>query len=208
MILWIVLTVLVAVTVAILTVPLVRRYDARPSGSAAMLSVLADQLADIDTQQRAGTISAPEADALRIETKRRLLVETVAERPARALGSGALGQIAVAVAVLVTLGGTLLYSRLGSPETPIAPGEVAVVAEFEHRPGPRRGGTRRSRRTADDRRDRSQAEDQPRRSRRLAPARCGALFARTVRRGWRRLWARRRRLLRRAAISSRRSAKH
>jgi cytochrome c-type biogenesis protein CcmH len=136
MILWIVLTVLVAVTVAILTVPLVRRYDARPSGSAAMLSVLADQLADIDTQQRAGTISAPEADALRIETKRRLLVETVAERPARALGSGALGQIAVAVAVLVTLGGTLLYSRLGSPETPIDPAQLAAVAESSTAPAP------------------------------------------------------------------------
>jgi len=118
-ILWIILTSIVAGSVAILTVPLVRRYDARPLGSAAMRSVLTDQLADIDNQQRAGTVSPPEAEALRIETKRRLLMDTVEERPPRALGSGALGQIAVAVAVLVTLGGTLLYSRLGSPETPI-----------------------------------------------------------------------------------------
>ncbi len=127
MTLWIILTLIVALSVAVLTVPLVRRYDARPTGDAASRRVLADQLADIDAQARAGTVSAAEAEALRVETKRRLLSETAADRPARALGSGALGQIAVAVAVLVTLGGTLLYSRLGSPETEMA-GDAAPAA--------------------------------------------------------------------------------
>ena len=128
MLLWIVLTVIVAAVVAVLTVPLVRRYDARPTGSAAARQVLVDQLADIDAQERNGTVSATEAAALRVETKRRLLIETVGERAARPLGSGALGQIAVAVAVLVTLGGTLLYSRLGTPETPVAAAPVQAAA--------------------------------------------------------------------------------
>ncbi len=134
MLIWIILTLIVAVVVAVLTVPLVRRYDARPTGEGAARQVLVDQLADIDAQERAGTVNAVEAAALRIETKRRLLVESVGERPARPLGTGALGQIAVAVAVLVTLGGTLLYSRLGSPEGPAAalpeaaPAVAAVAA--------------------------------------------------------------------------------
>jgi cytochrome c-type biogenesis protein CcmH len=128
MLLWIILTLIVAIVVVVLTVPLVRRYDARPTGEGAARQVLVDQLADIDAQERAGTVNAVEAAALRVETKRRLLVESVGERPARPLGTGALGQIAVAVAVLVTLGGTLLYSRLGTPETSVVPPSVPASA--------------------------------------------------------------------------------
>ncbi len=128
MLIWIVLTLIVAVVVAVLTVPLVRRYDAAPTGETAARRVLIDQLADINAQEQAGTVGSDEAAALRTETKRRLLTETVGETPARPLGSGALGQIAVAVAVLVTLGGTLLYSRLGTPETPGTPPASGPVA--------------------------------------------------------------------------------
>ena len=128
MLIWIILTLIVAVVVAVLTVPLVRRYDARPTGAGAARQVLVDQLADIDAQEAAGTVNAVEAAALRVETKRRLLVESVGERPARPLGTGALGQIAVAVAVLVTLGGTLLYSRLGTPDAPVAAPPAAPAA--------------------------------------------------------------------------------
>ena len=128
MLIWIILTLIVAVVVAVLTVPLVRRYDVRPTGAGAARQVLVDQLADIDAQEAAGTVNAVEAAALRVETKRRLLVESVGERPARPLGTGALGQIAVAVAVLVTLGGTLLYSRLGTPDAPVAAPPAAPAA--------------------------------------------------------------------------------
>lgn len=134
MTLWIVLTIMVAVAVAVLTVPLVRRYDARATEDGATRAVLARQLADIDGQAAAGAIAPAEADALRIEAKRRLLVEGArAERVARPLGAGSLGQLAVGLAVVVTLGGTLLYARLGSPERDAAPltpppGAVASTA--------------------------------------------------------------------------------
>lgn len=134
MTLWLILTLIVAVTVAVLTIPLVRRYDAADRSGDIARRVLADQLTLVDAQAAAGTIAPDEADALRTETKRRLLVETVAEARARPVGSNALGQIAIAVAVLVTLGGTLLYSRLGAPEAAAPSADVAAAATLATAP--------------------------------------------------------------------------
>lgn len=129
MTLWIVLTSLVAVCAVVLTVPLVRRWQTQDDPEAETLIALRDQLADIGAQERGGVVGAGEADALRTEVKRRILVEGPARTaPARPLGTGALGRIAAGTAIAVALGGTLLYAKLGSPGVPDA-GTVAPQAD-------------------------------------------------------------------------------
>ena len=99
MLLWAVLTVIVGVVVAAGTIPLVRRHEARVTNRGAAAQSLADSLADIDAQAAAGAIDANEAEALRIEAKRRMLgAARVADRPARPLGTAALGRLAIGLA--------------------------------------------------------------------------------------------------------------
>ena len=70
MILWALLTLMIAVTVAGLTVPLVRRADARPARGTT-LGVLKDQLRDLDAQE------GPDADGwVRLMRARIVLGET------------------------------------------------------------------------------------------------------------------------------------
>lgn len=130
MTLWIVLTLLVALGVAAMTVPLVARYQDRSAEPSAARAVYRQQLAEIDGQQAGGAVSAEEAEALRVEAKRRLLAEDrYAETAARPLGQRALGRLALGVAAVVALGSTLLYSQLGDPtvqsRAPVSTGAAA-----------------------------------------------------------------------------------
>lgn len=78
------LTTLVALVAVALTIPLVRRFQARGRDADPTLAVLADELAEIDAQVARGAIAPAEADALRTEVKRRMLAEArVADAPAR-----------------------------------------------------------------------------------------------------------------------------
>ena len=61
MILWILLTVMIALAAAGLTIPLVRRYDQRPQ--ARTVDILKGQLGEVDAQVAAKLIAAGEADA-------------------------------------------------------------------------------------------------------------------------------------------------
>ncbi len=81
MMLWIILTVMIALAAVGLTIPLVRRYEQRP-GRAKTLDILKGQLAELDTQQAGKLIAQPEAEALRAEIKRRILAEDRANREA------------------------------------------------------------------------------------------------------------------------------
>ena len=72
MILWMILTLMVAIAAVGLTIPLVRRYDARPARGG-VVEVLKAQLGEIDDQGAAGVVTPVEADGLRVEVKRRLL---------------------------------------------------------------------------------------------------------------------------------------
>jgi len=65
MTLWIILTVMVALAVLGVAIPLVRRYEAAADSRSATLAVLKDQLGEIDGQEKAGTASPAEAEALR-----------------------------------------------------------------------------------------------------------------------------------------------
>lgn len=122
MTLWIILTLMVAIAAVGVAIPLVRRYEARAEGASATLTVLKDQLADIDAQERAGTASAAEAEALRTELRRRLLAEArEATAQARPFGAQSLGRFAFGMAAIVALAATGLYAMMGRPDLGGAP---------------------------------------------------------------------------------------
>jgi cytochrome c-type biogenesis protein CcmH len=111
-----------ALVAAMLTIPLVRRQEARVDARAATLAVLKDQLADVDVQLAAGTIPPADAEGLRIEIKRRMLAAGhLADDVARPFASRALSGVAVGLAVMVALAAAALYSSMGQPQ--LASGE-------------------------------------------------------------------------------------
>ena len=137
MTLWIVLTVLIAAACTALAIPLVRRYDARRDPDA--LSVLLQQIDEIDAQEKAGTLAAAEAEPLRTELKRRILTEgRSAEKAARPFASNVRAALAVTLAVAMSAAAVLLYARLGNPElattTAGAAPDVATTADGQQAP--------------------------------------------------------------------------
>jgi cytochrome c-type biogenesis protein CcmH len=129
MILWIVLTVMIALAVVGLAIPLIRPggvLDRRTTSA----EVLKAQLADLDRQAEAGTAPAEDIAALRLETERRALTEGVEVVPdRRPLGEKALMRLALGLAAVVALGGAGLYAVLGSPDLPGAgPRDASTAA--------------------------------------------------------------------------------
>jgi cytochrome c-type biogenesis protein CcmH len=122
MILWMVLTVMAAVVAALLTLSLVRRHDARTEGREASLTVLADQLRELDEQAATGLVAPAEAEGMRTEIKRRMLA-VERSRPAthRPLGNEVLGRIAVGGAALVVLAAVGIYGLIGRPDLGVTP---------------------------------------------------------------------------------------
>lgn len=125
MILWILLTLMVAVAVAGLTVPLVRRAETRP-GRGTTLGVLKEQLRDLDTQGAAN----PETEGLRTEVKRRILAEGREEAaPSKPLADKTLLRLALGLAAVVALAATGLYAAMGRPD--LADGAPTAAASPE-----------------------------------------------------------------------------
>ena len=130
MTLWIILTLMVAIAAAVLTIPLVRRHEARADARTATLAVLRDQLADVDVQLAAGVLPPADAEGLRIEIKRRMLAAGhIPEEARAALSSRTLSGVAIGLAALVALAGGALYATMGKPglggiAVPVAPGSA------------------------------------------------------------------------------------
>ena len=129
MILWIVLTLMIALAVVGLAIPLIRPggvLDRRTTSA----GVLKAQLADLDRQAEAGTAPAEDIAALRLEVERRALAEGVETAPTgRPLGEKALIRLALGLAAVVALGGAGVYALLGRPDLPGAgPRSTAMAA--------------------------------------------------------------------------------
>jgi cytochrome c-type biogenesis protein CcmH len=116
MILWMILTVMVALAVCGLTIPLVRRYEQRPDKADA-LDILKAQLTDVDAQLANKMIGESEADSLRAEIRRRILVES-REKPqvARPIPTSAMPWVALGLVAIVALSATAIYAMMGHPE--------------------------------------------------------------------------------------------
>lgn len=121
MILWIILTLMIALAVVGLAIPLIRPggvLDRR--GSTA--EVLKAQLGDLDRQAEAGLTPPEDIAGLRVEIERRALAEGFEEvRPARPLGEKGLIRLTLGLAAVVALGGAGLYAVLGRPDLPSGP---------------------------------------------------------------------------------------
>jgi cytochrome c-type biogenesis protein CcmH len=116
MMLWMILTVMIALAAAGLTIPLVRRYEQRPD-RARTLDILKGQLAELDKQQEGKLIAQAEADALRAEIKRRILAEDrETASMARPLPATAMPWMALGLVALVAGSSTALYALMGHPE--------------------------------------------------------------------------------------------
>jgi cytochrome c-type biogenesis protein CcmH len=133
---WIAFTLMVVVAAVGITIPLVRRYDARRAPPVEG-EALRRQLADIDGQAAAESLPNDVTEGLRTETVRRFLAETpVADTPARAIGGKGLIALGLGLAAVVAIGGTLLYSKIGRPDMTAAPaapaGQSADAAATGH----------------------------------------------------------------------------
>jgi len=135
--LWILLTAMTVVAAVGLTIPLVRRHDARRSGPR-NIEVLADQLRDIDIQAADGTLPVAEAEGLKTEVARRILAEGPgAATPARPLGERALLTLGLGLVVVLAVAATVLYSKIGRPDlaTTSAPRSATVEPTDAAHPG-------------------------------------------------------------------------
>jgi cytochrome c-type biogenesis protein CcmH len=95
--------------------PLVSRTAGTPA-SASSLQVYKSQLAEVDTDLARGLISATEAEAARLEIKRRILGVDVAAAPTVGAALPAWVPIAGTLACAALAGG--IYLQLGSPQLP------------------------------------------------------------------------------------------
>ena len=121
MILWAVMTIMVAVAASALTIPLVRRRESQAQVGA--IDVLKAQLDELDERAAIGTIESGEADALRAEIKRRILREGMpGTEHAVSVAGQARPWLGVALALLIAAAATGLYAVFGNPNVPSAMG--------------------------------------------------------------------------------------
>lgn len=117
--LWMILTLMTVLAAVGLAIPLVRRRDAALAQRADAVTVLKDQLGEIEAQAASGALPAPEADALKADLKRRVLAEgRQSDAAARPLSERTLLVVALGIVALVTLAGTGLYLKVGRPDVP------------------------------------------------------------------------------------------
>ena len=107
--------VLCSATAVTLSIPLIRRYDYGNTDQHDA-AIYHDQLNEVDRDQSAGTINAPEADAARTEIQRRLAAVPQDLKPAQPLSSGWKALALASTSGLVILGGVILYGYLGEPD--------------------------------------------------------------------------------------------
>lgn len=135
--LWMILTLMTVLAAVGLAIPLVRRRDAAREQRADAVSVLKDQLGEIEAQAAAGALAQPEAEALKTDLKRRVLAEgRKPEAQARPLPEKTLLAVALGIVAVVTLAGTGLYLKIGRPNVPggsalkaAGPAAMATTAE-------------------------------------------------------------------------------
>jgi cytochrome c-type biogenesis protein CcmH len=125
MVLWTSVAAMTVVAIAAVFWPLLRKGTPAPSGGD--VAVYRDQLQEIDRDLTLGLISAPDAEAARIEVSRRMLSASDSYELQSADRGWSLRRAAIAgvAALLLTGGASALYLRLGAPGLAVP----AVAAE-------------------------------------------------------------------------------
>lgn len=127
--LWMILTLMVALAAVGLTIPLIRRRDDARGARGGVVEVLKAQLGEIEAQAATGALPPAEAEALKTDVKRRVLAEgREAEPAARPLSERTLLVLALGLVAIVVLAATGLYLKIGRPEaaTPAPAGAAAL----------------------------------------------------------------------------------
>ncbi len=133
--LWMILTLMTVLAAVGLAIPLIRKRDAQKADRTDVVGVLKGQLDELEAQAKAGAIAGPEAEALRVDLKRRVLAEgRMIEAPARPLAERTLLIVAMTIVAVVTLAGTGLYLAIGKPDLKAAPGAAVPAAPTEGHP--------------------------------------------------------------------------
>ena len=117
---WGILVLLSVSAVAMLLLPMLRSDTAGTDRRAGAVAVLADQLHEVEKDAERGLISSDEAEAARIEIKRRLLKLGRGHSAGQRTDAGGHAALSVSALVVPVVAG-LLYAQLGSPEVPAAP---------------------------------------------------------------------------------------
>ena len=132
--LWMILTLMVALAAVGLAIPLIRRHDDARRARGTVVEVLKAQLGEIEAQAATGALPGAEAEALKTDVKRRVLAEgREAEPPARPLSERTLLVLALGLVAVVVLAATGLYLKIGQPNAPA--GAPAQIAEANLPPG-------------------------------------------------------------------------
>jgi cytochrome c-type biogenesis protein CcmH len=126
--LWMILTLMVALAAVGLAVPLIRRHDDARRARGSVAEVLKAQIGEIEAQAATGALPPDEAQALKLDVKRRVLAEGRETEPAaRPLSERTLLVLALGLVAVVVLAATGLYLKIGRPEaTARAPAEAAL----------------------------------------------------------------------------------
>jgi cytochrome c-type biogenesis protein CcmH len=136
---WAVALALVALTVAVLLRPLLRRRGvAAPSEEVARAAVYRDQKRQLDHELATGILAADEHERATAELSRRLGLELDAAAPQAAQAPARAGWVAALAAVaIIPVGAIVLYLALGAPEAlrpkiaPQRPSDDQIVAMVE-----------------------------------------------------------------------------
>lgn len=122
---WLALALLVIAAFVVVLPPLLRAAKAA-GGADSDLAVYRDQLKEIDADQARGLISAAEADAARIEIKRRILALAPSPAPVGSATTKGARPLALTVAVGVAGVSVATYLALGRPGLPAQPYDPAI----------------------------------------------------------------------------------
>jgi cytochrome c-type biogenesis protein CcmH len=115
--LWMILTLMVALAAVGLAVPLIRRHDDTRRARGSVAEVLKAQIGEIEAQAATGALPPDEAQALKSDVRRRVLAEgSEAEPAARPLTERTLLILALGLVAVVVLAATGLYLKIGRPE--------------------------------------------------------------------------------------------
>ncbi len=98
------------------------------------LGIYRDQLAEIEAERAAGTLSDADAAAARLEIERRVLAASEGRKPAAAPSTALHRWVPPAIALLVPLLALGLYLRLGHPGLPAAPFVAGAATPAGERP--------------------------------------------------------------------------
>ncbi|MBO0758917.1 MAG: c-type cytochrome biogenesis protein CcmI, partial [Bradyrhizobiaceae bacterium] len=123
MTLWLILTIMISVAAVLLSAPFVRRFGRPQSDVAGDIEVYRDQLREIENELRLGLIDNAQAEAARIEIKRRALAaDQMAQSAMPKLSQTERSFAMICVVAIVVFGSVALYAITGKADLPSVQG--------------------------------------------------------------------------------------